>query len=186
MNSRFLFTACVFCWITLLIQEGESTDPIWVVGASTTVSLGGLVAGALLLKAGAAAIFGLVSLAANRRGGRRGYRGKREISEGLEIDEIDLEVLQKEAEVIFSQLDETDPARCFRRYICELSSGKIQDVPEDHVAILNLVAQPIAIQGKSYEYRIASSIGFASHDSDICQQLYECALSGSEIDKLFV
>ena len=127
-------------------------------------------------------------MAANNRRGRggRGYRGKREISEGLEIDEIDLEILQKEAEVIFRQLDETDPARCFRRYICELSSGKIQDVPEDHLAILNLVAQPIAIQGKSYEYRIASSIGFTSNNPDVCQQLYECALSGSEIDKLFV
>jgi hypothetical protein len=48
--------------MTFLVQQGESTDPIWVVGASTTVSLGGLVAGALLLKAGAAAIFGLVSV----------------------------------------------------------------------------------------------------------------------------
>ena len=78
-------------------------------------------------------------MAANRGGGR-GYRGKREISNGLEIDDIGLDILQKEAEAIFRQLDETDPAHCFRRYICELSSGKIQDVPEDHMAILNLVA----------------------------------------------
>lgn len=182
MNSRFLLFACLFCGITFLVQQGESTDPIWIVGTTTTVSLGGLIAGGLLLKAGAAAIFGLVSLAANSRRGR----GKREISEGLEIDDIGMEVLQKEAEAIFRQLDETDPAHCFRRYICELSSGKLKDVPEDHIAILNLVAQPLAIQSKSYEYRIASSVGLKFNNLEICQQLYECPLSGSEIDKLFV
>ena len=61
MNSHFLFS-WLFCCIVLLVQQGESTDPIWVVGTSTTVSLGGLIAGGLLLKAGAAAIFGLVSV----------------------------------------------------------------------------------------------------------------------------
>ena len=35
---------------------------IWVVGASTTVSLGGLILGGLLLKAGAAGIIGLASV----------------------------------------------------------------------------------------------------------------------------
>ena len=123
-------------------------------------------------------------MAANSGRGR-GYRGKREISNGLEIDDIGLEILQKESEAIFRQLDETDPAHCFRRYICELSSGKIQDVPEDHMAILNLVAQPLAIQSKSYEYRIASTVGLKFNNPEICQELYECPLSGSEIDKLF-
>ena len=125
-----------------------------------------------------------VCKAAGNRGGRR--RGKREISEGLEIDEIDLEVLQKEAESIFRQLDETDPAHCFRRYICELSSGKLHNVPQDHHAILNLVAQPLAIKSKAYEYRIAASIGQKFASPQVCQELYECPQTGTEIDKLFV
>jgi hypothetical protein len=104
----------------------------------------------------------------------------------LEIDEIDLEVLQKEAESIFRQLDETDPAHCFRRYVCELSSGKLQNVPEDHVAILNLIAQPLAVKSKAYEYRIAASIGQKIGNPEICQELYECPHTGSDIDKFFV
>ena len=119
-----------------------------------------------------------------RHGGRR--RGKREISEGLEVDEIDLEVLQKEAETIFRQLDDTDPAHCFRRYICELSSGKLQSVPEDHMAILNLVAQPLAIKSKAYEYRIAALIGEKFGKPEVCQEMYECPQTGSEIDHFFV
>ena len=49
-----------FALAPLLIEEGESV--IWVVGASTTVSLGGLILGGLLLKAGAAGIIGLASV----------------------------------------------------------------------------------------------------------------------------
>ena len=60
MNIHSLLLACLFCWSTLFVREGEST--IWVVGASTTVSLGGLIAGALLLKAGAAAVFGVAAV----------------------------------------------------------------------------------------------------------------------------
>ena len=54
------FYIFVFCCATFVVQQGESITPIWVVGSSTTVSLGGLIAGGLLLKAGAAAVFGLV------------------------------------------------------------------------------------------------------------------------------
>ena len=126
----------------------------------------------------------MLKAVSNHRG--RGHRGKREISEGLEVDEVDLEVLQKEAELIFRQLDETDPAHCFRRYICELSSGQLQNVPEDHLTILNLVAKPLAIKSKAYEYFIAASIGQKFGNPEVCQDLYECPNTGSDIDKLFI
>ena len=130
-----------------------------------------------------------LQLAGRRRGGHRrgGYRrGKREISEGLEVDDIDLELLQKEAEMIFRQLDETDPAHCFRRYICELSTGKLDNVPQDHIAILNLVSEPVAVQSKAYEYLMASLIGEKTKNLESCQELYQCPISGEQIDKLFV
>ena len=116
----------------------------------------------------------------------RGRRGKREISDGLQVDETDLEILQKEAEAIFTQLDESDPAHCFRRYICELSTGNMEHVSEEHQSFLNLVAQPLAVHSKAFEYRIASSIGSKTKNTETCQQLYQCPLSGSEIDKIFV
>ena len=62
MRSHFQLFALAICCTSLLVQQGESVGPIWVVGSSTTVSLGGLIAGGLLLKAGAAAVFGLVSV----------------------------------------------------------------------------------------------------------------------------
>ena len=58
-----LYAILIFYFFALapfLIKEGESV--IWVVGASTTVSLGGLILGGLLLKAGAAGIIGLASV----------------------------------------------------------------------------------------------------------------------------
>jgi len=174
------FSIFFFCVAAFVVQQGESITPIWVVGSSTTVSLGGLIAGGLLLKAGAAAVFGLVHLAS------RGRRGKREIADGLQVDETDLEILQKEAEAIFTQLDESDPAHCFRRYICELSTGNMENVSEEHNSFLHLVSQPLAVHSKAFEYRIASSIGSKTKSTETCQQLYQCPLSGSEIDKIFV
>ena len=125
-----------------------------------------------------------MQLASRGRGGHR--RGKREISEGLEVDETDLEILQKEAEAIFTQLDESDPAHCFRRYICELSTDEMKNVSEEHKSFLNLVSQPLAVHSKAFEYRIASTIGSKTKSTETCQQLYQCPLSGSEIDKIFV
>ena len=97
-----------------------------------------------------------------------------------------MEVLQKETEMIFRQLDETDPAHCFRRYICELSTGNLKNVPQDHITILNLVAAPVAVQSKAYEYRMASMIGAKTKNLEYCQELYQCPIKGDEIDKLFV
>ena len=88
--------------------------------------------------------------------------------------------------MIFRQLDESDPAHCFRRYICELSTGELENVPQDHIAILNLVAEPVAVQSTAYEYRIASLIGNKTKSRESCQELYQCPMSGDEIDKLFV
>ena len=88
--------------------------------------------------------------------------------------------------MIFRQLDETDPAHCFRRYICELSTGNLKNVPQDHITILNLVAAPVAVQSKAYEYRMASMIGAKTKNLEYCQELYQCPIKGDEIDKLFV
>ena len=60
MNYHSIFLCYCLALAPFLIQEGESV--IWVVGASTTVSLGGLILGGLLLKAGAAGIIGLASV----------------------------------------------------------------------------------------------------------------------------
>lgn len=188
-----------------MVQQGDS------IFFETSVALTGgtLLAGVLLLKAGGLAIYALHSAGQNRRGRgnqyQRGHgnqyprghgnqyprgpgyrRGKRETVEDLQLDEIDQEVLQKETETIFRHLDETDPAHCFRRYICVLSTGKLDAVSDDHMAILNLVSQPIAIKSKAFEYRIAASIGQNFANLDVCEALYECPLTGKAIDKLFV
>ena len=60
MNNYSILLLYFVALAPFLIQEGESV--IWVVGASTTVSLGGLILGGLLLKAGAAGIIGLASV----------------------------------------------------------------------------------------------------------------------------
>ena len=60
MKFHSILLVYFICLAPFLVQEGESV--IWVVGASTTVSLGGLILGGLLLKAGAVGIVGLASV----------------------------------------------------------------------------------------------------------------------------
>ena len=60
MKFHSILLAYFICLAPFLVQEGESV--IWVVGASITVSLGGLIHGGLLLKAVAVGIVGFASV----------------------------------------------------------------------------------------------------------------------------
>lgn len=85
---------------------------------------------------------------------------------------------------MFRQLEATDPAHCFRRYICDLSTGMLQNVTTDQLAILNLVAQPFAEKSSGFEYGVASSLGKTFARIDVCEALYNCPLTGQEIGQL--
>ena len=66
MNPNFIFLSCLLCWTAFMVQQGESvlyyTPLLAAAGTSVTVATPVLLAGCLLLKAGAVAIFALSSV----------------------------------------------------------------------------------------------------------------------------
>ena len=85
----------------------------------------------------------------------------------------------------FRQLEEMDPAHCFRRYVCDLSTGGMKNVSTDHLSILNLVAQPFTEKSNAFEYTIAESLGQRFRSIELCEATYNCAWSGHQITQLF-
>ena len=86
--------------------------------------------------------------------------------------------------MVFRQLEEMDPAHCFRRYVCDLSTGGMKNVSTDHLSILNLVAQPFTEKSNGFEYTIAESLGQRFGSIELCEATYNCALSGHQITQL--
>ena len=124
-----------------------------------------------------------------RRSGRYRYRGKREAGfsgdEDIDdIDENDIEIIKSESEMVFRQLEEMDPAHCFRRYVCDLSTGNLKNVTTDHLSILNLVAQPFTEKSSGFEYSVAASLGRKFGSIDVCEAMYNCPMPGQQITQL--
>ena len=118
--------------------------------------------------------FSIIYLQASR--GNHGRRGKR----GAETNEI--EFVTKQSEFILRQLEGTDPAHCFRRYICGLATGQLNKGNDDHLAILNLIPELPTNKSATFEYQIAASVGKTFKRLDACEEMYDCPLSGQEID----
>ena len=86
--------------------------------------------------------------------------------------------------MVFRQLEEMDPAHCFRRYVCDLSTGGMKNVTTEHLSILNLVAQPFTEKSNGFEYTIASSLGKRFGSVEVCEAMYNCDMSGQQITQL--
>jgi len=117
------------------------------------------------------------------------YRGKREAGfsgdDDIEdIDENDISIIKNESEMVFRQLEEMDPAHCFRRYVCDISTGNLKNVTTDHLSILNLVSQPFIEKSTGFEYSIASSLGRQFGSLEVCEAMYNCPMSGQQITQL--
>ena len=100
------------------------------------------------------------------------------------MEDIDINLVEKESEAVFRQLEETDPAHCFRRYICGLSTGLLNENNDDHLAILNLTSNPSTNKTVTFEYGIAASVGRTFGRLDICEEMYGCPLTVKEMDHM--
>jgi len=204
MQPRILLSSCFLCWILLLAQHGEGlffTDggasTAWVIGGSTAAGSANLalLGGLVVAKAVGLGVLALIlsrrgrKSSGRRRSGRYRYRGKREAGfsgdEDIDdIDENDIAIIKSESEMVFRQLEEMDPAHCFRRYVCDLSTGKLQNVTTDHLSILNLVAQPFTEKTTGFEYSVAASLGQRFGSIDVCEVMYNCPMPGQQITQL--
>ena len=96
-----------------------------------------------------------------------------------------VDFVARESEAVFRQLEETDPAHCFRRYVCDLSTGLLDENNSDHLAILNLVSDSLTnTSSVAFEYGIAASVGKRFSSLDVCEEMYDCPVTGKFLDQM--
>ena len=87
-------------------------------------------------------------------------------------------------ELLFQSFEQSDPAHCFRRYICDLETGELSE-KISHKAINNLFLKMDYSKSASFEYDIAAKLGKKLKSVKECEEIYDCPLSGEQLDKLF-
>ena len=89
-----------------------------------------------------------------------------------------------EQELLFRSLEQSDPAHCYRRYVCDLATGQLNETPS-HQAINNLFLKFNYAKSSTFEYEIAFKFGQKLRSIAECEALYDCPLTGYQMDKLF-
>lgn len=194
MNPKFLTIAALVC---ICAAPTLSTIELAIGGltlsATATTALAAGLVGAKVL--GVAVGAGLGSRGSSRGGyssrgrsyGGRSYGGRsygsRSYSRGrYGRDVSDNEV--NEPELLFRSFEESDPAHCFRRYICDLATGELNENPS-HQVIRNLFLKFDHSKSATFEYEVAATVGHKLKSIKQCEELYDCHLTGNQLDKLF-
>ena len=128
-------------------------------GTASTLSLGGTL-GVLTLGAGII-LKGLVIGAALRRGKR-----------STDLNNED---------AAFIVLNQSEPAQCYRRLICDMAAGAVPDQDK----ILSLFNKDVSPVSPKFEYSTAAKVGKLVKNAGLCELRYSCPLSTAEISKVF-
>ncbi len=108
---------------------------------------------------------------------RRYYKRRRY---GRDVSRIEVD----ESERLFQYFEKTDPAHCYRRYICALASKQLHENP-GHTIINNLTSNFKHTKSATFEYDIAAKIGHKFRSIDMCEEIYDCPITSKAMDKLF-
>ena len=84
-------------------------------------------------------------------------------------------------DAVFAILVAQEPAQCYRRLICDLSAGAIQDT-DKLVTLFNGEVSPVSAK---FEFATAAKVGKMVKSAQACEVRYSCPLSTNEIQKLF-
>lgn len=141
-------------------------------GLGLTGSLNGAAVGTTALISGSglllgAGVIGLKALAiASVLGNSRGKRSTNE-----------------ESDLAFVPIAATEPAACYKRFICDLATGSIPKSEND--VILALFNKPTSAASPKFAFAEAATLGKISRQVRTCEVRYSCPLSGAQISKLF-
>ena len=96
-------------------------------------------------------------------------RGKRSASE--------------DSDLAFVPIAVSEPASCYKRFICDLATGEMERSEND--VILALFNKPTATDSPKFVFAEAAALGKVSKQVQQCEVRYSCPLSGAQISKLF-
>jgi len=187
MNQLFVLSALVCVLAVPVLSTIELAIGGLTLTAAQTTLLGAGLLGAKLLGVGVGA--GLASKGRSRsrsysRGSyRKSYsRGRSYGRKRYGRDVSDNEV--NEPEFLFQSFEVSDPAHCFRRYICDLATGQLNGKP-GHQVINNLFLTADYSKSATFEYEVAFKFGQKLRSIQECEATYDCPLTGQQLDKLF-
>ena len=81
----------------------------------------------------------------------------------------------------FAILSQSEPEACYRRLICDLAAGAVQD----DFKVLGLFDNEVEIQSPKFEFTTAAKLGKSVKSQQICELRYSCPLTGEQIQNFF-
>jgi len=148
------FAAAAEATLVFTSTAAATTGTAITVTSATATSLA-LLGGVALLKG-----LALGALVASRRGKRSA---------------------EDDQDAAFALIASTEPAQCYRRLICDLSSGAIADKNQ----ITTLFAEEVSPISPKFEFATAAKVGQIAKSAQVCELRYSCPLNTQEIQKLF-
>jgi len=89
----------------------------------------------------------------------------------------------EESELAFVPIAVSEPAACYKRFICDLATGSMPKSEND--VILALFNKPTSAESPKFAFAEAATLGKVSRQVRTCEVRYSCPLSGAQISKLF-
>ena len=130
------------------------------VGSTLFVTSSGLLVGAGILGLKAIALAGVLE--------NQAARGKRSA---------------EETDLAFVPIAVSEPAQCYKRFICDLATGAMPQSEND--VILTLFNKPTSAESPKFAFASAAALGKSLRQVQACEVRYSCPLSGAQIQKLF-
>merc|ERR1712244_64339 len=153
MNQLFVLSALVCVLAVPVLSTIELAIGGLTLTAAQTTLLGAGLLGAKLLGVGVGAGLASKGRSCSRGSYRKSYsRGRSYGRKRYGRDVSDNEV--NEPEFLFQSFEVSDPAHCFRRYICDLATGQLNGKP-GHQVINNLFLNYDYSKSAKFEYEVA-------------------------------
>lgn len=89
----------------------------------------------------------------------------------------------EETDLAFVPIAVSEPAQCYKRFICDLATGAMPQSEND--VILTLFNKPTFAESPKFAFASAAALGKSLRQVQACEVQYSCPLSGAQIQKLF-
>lgn len=176
MNPKvYLALALTACAVNSAVALFGTSLGLTGSAVGTGLSLGGTLNGAAIGSTALISGSGLLVAA--------GVLGLKAIAISSVLNSRSKRSADEESDLAFVPIAATEPAACYKRFICDLATGT-QPKSENDV-ILALFNKPTSAASPKFAFAEAATLGKISRQVRTCEVRYSCPLSGAQISKLF-
>jgi len=176
MNPKvYLALALTACAVNSAVALFGTSVGLTGSAVGTGLSLGGTLNGAAIGSTALISGSGLLVAA--------GVLGLKALAISSVLESRSKRSADEESDLAFVPLAATEPAACYKRFICDLATGT-QPKSENDV-ILALFNKPTSADSPKFAFAEAATLGKISRQVRTCEVRYSCPLSGAQISKLF-